>query len=104
VIAPSRVRPLPDDPPHAALVVSEGAPMPLDGDGDIAVVGRWGWSVTPPPDIVHASIRIAAWLYRQRAAQHDADRPTVADGGLVVLPAALPRDIESMLARYKPVM
>lgn len=96
----SAVRYQPPEPPYVAIKLTNTAYSWRDGTNDIAITGRWGWSVTPPADIVHATIRLAAWLYRQRSASSDMDRPTVADGGLVVLPLRLPRDIEQLLAGY----
>jgi len=68
------------------------------------ITARWGYSITPPADIVHATIRLAAWLYRQRGTANDPDRPTVADGGLVLLPSALPDDVRLILERYRDVV
>jgi len=68
------------------------------------ITARWGYSINPPADIVHATIRLAAWLYRQRGTANDPDRPTVADGGLVLLPSALPDDVRSVLERYRDVV
>jgi len=68
------------------------------------ITARWGYSIAPPADIVHATIRLAAWLYRQRGTANDPDRPTVADGGLVLLPSALPDDVRLILERYRDVV
>jgi hypothetical protein len=68
------------------------------------ITARWGYSTDPPDDIVHATIRLAAWLYRQRGTANDPDRPTVADGGLVLLPSALPDDVRLILERYRDVV
>ena len=68
------------------------------------ITARWGYSITPPADIVHATIRLAAWMYRQRGTANDPDRPTVADGGLVLLPSALPDDVRLILERYRDVV
>lgn len=100
----SAVRYQPPEPPYVAIRLIDSAYSWCDGTGDISITGRWGWSVTPPEDIVHAAIRLAAWLYRQRSASSDLERPTVADGGLVVLPMRLPRDIEQLLASYTVVL
>jgi len=68
------------------------------------ITARWGYSINPPADIVHATIRLAAWMYRQRGTANDPDRPTVADGGLVLLPSALPDDVRAILERYRDVV
>jgi len=68
------------------------------------ITARWGYSIAPPADIAHATIRLAAWLYRQRGTANDPDRPTVADGGLVLLPSALPDDVRAIVERYRDVV
>ena len=65
----------------------------------ITVVGLWGYSTTPPADIVHATIRLAAWLYRQRdGAFGQTARPEI---GVIETPLAMPTDIERLLKPYK---
>jgi len=65
----------------------------------ISVAGSWGYSVSPPDDVVQAAVRWAAWLYRQRdGAFGQTARPEI---GLIETPAALPVDIERLLKPYK---
>lgn len=65
----------------------------------ITVLGSWGFSASPPADIVHATIRWVAWLYRQRdGAFGQTARPEI---GIIETPLALPVDIEKMLKPYK---
>ena len=67
----------------------------------IAVTGAWGHSASgsTPSDIVQACTRLAAFLYRQRDTNADLDRPLLVEGS-VVLPSAIPADVERMLAPY----
>jgi hypothetical protein len=65
----------------------------------ISVAGTWGYSTTPPADIVMAAVRWAAWLYRQRdGAFGQTARPEI---GLIETPLALPVDVERLLRPYK---
>ena len=74
-----------------------------DGDGEVVVTGRWAYSVTAPDDIRHATVRLAAYLYRQKDnAAGDLDR-TVVVGGTTILPAVFPHDVERMLRPYRRV-
>lgn len=66
----------------------------------ISITGRWAWSVSAPNDIRRATIRLATWMYRQRGNNADAERPLIADGGVMVLPSALPKDVVDLLAPY----
>ncbi len=103
LIPPSQISYPHAGPPYAELILVPQATFAAHA-GIITVIGRWGWSVTPPADIVHACIRLAAYAYQQRASQADVDRPVVADGGLVVLPTKLPADVRALLARYAPIL
>jgi hypothetical protein len=65
----------------------------------ISVAGSWGYSTTPPDDIVQAAVRWAAWLYRQRdGAFGQTARPEI---GVIETPLALPVDVERLLKPYK---
>lgn len=93
----------PPAPPYTVLA-RVGRPWLRRTDGVISITGRWGYSVTPPPDIVHACIRLAAWYYRQRGGGLDADRPTITADGTLVYPLALPADVYQILNQYNALV
>lgn len=65
-----------------------------DPEDAIAVVGKWAYATTAPDYIVQATIRLAAWLYRQKDnATGDADRPLLTGDGVTIMPQALPADV-----------
>ncbi len=70
-------------------------------DKAVQVTGLWGYSQTPPDAVKHATIRLAAWLYRQKDTSADLDRPLLTNDGVVIMPGALPKDIQQMLAPYR---
>ncbi|MDX9779619.1 MAG: head-tail connector protein [bacterium] len=72
-----------------------------DGDSEISVAGTWGYSATPPLDIQHACVRLAAFLYRQKDNSADIDRPMITGDGVTIMPSALPVDVTRILDRYK---
>lgn len=65
----------------------------------IAIAGKWAYSTTAPADIAQTTIRLAAYLYRQRDNASDLDRAIVGASG-IMLPAALPKDIQTLLRPY----
>ena len=71
-----------------------------DPENAIIVTGKWAYSVTAPPDIVQATTRLAAYLYRQKDNAADLDRAIVA-GNATILPATIPADIAKMLEPYR---
>lgn len=68
----------------------------------ISVLGRWGWSTTPPADIVQATRRLGAYLYRQKDAQ-TFDQTSFTELGIIKVKAELPKDVMEILERYKPL-
>jgi hypothetical protein len=70
---------------------------------EIAIVGKWAYSVVAPPDIVQTATRLAAYLYRQRDNGFDLDRIIQTQSG-VVMPLDIPRDIAKLLEPYKRIV
>lgn len=67
----------------------------------IAIVGRWAFSITPPNDIKHACLRLAAWYYRQRDTSNTAaEAPILTNSGAVIMPSKLPTDVTDILSKY----
>lgn len=66
----------------------------------ISVAGSWGYSTTPPDDIVQAAVRWTAWLYRQRDGVFG-QSGTTGRVGVLDVPQSLPEDIELLLKPYK---
>jgi hypothetical protein len=66
----------------------------------ISITGRWGYTLTAPADITHATIRLVHWLYRQKDTA-GADQPLLAGDGTVVLPAVIPADVRSIVRAYR---
>lgn len=66
----------------------------------ITISGKWAYSTSAPDDIVHATLRLAAYLYRQRDNAADLDRPMYV-GNATILPSQLPSDIKTILAPYR---
>lgn len=67
------------------------------------ITGYWAYSMTPPLPIVQLCLRVATWLHRAKEGEGE-DRPIVTASGLVLMPSALPRDIQELIDLYrKPV-
>lgn len=93
--------------PYYALRLKNSSNLLWTYDDDvetdtIAVVGEWAYSTSAPADVVHATTRLAAYLYRQKENQSgDLDRAVNLGGGVTLMPATLPSDIKTILAPYK---
>ena len=69
-------------------------------ENGITVLGRWAWSTTPPDDIVHACVRLAAYYYQQKDAQVF-DTIAVPDAGVITIPAGIPADVKLILMPFR---
>jgi len=67
----------------------------------IAVEGHWGYSLSAPADIQQATVRLAAYLYRQKDTGQELDRPLMVGDGNVILPAVLPNDVLTLIRPYR---
>ena len=65
----------------------------------IAITGKWSYSASAPADIVQATIRMTAFLYRARENGGDTDR-TVFAGNATLSPQALPADVQAVVRAY----
>ena len=70
-----------------------------DSEGAISVEGKWAYSESAPANIVHATKRLAAYLYRQKDNANDLDRALVV-GNATVLPSNLPSDVMTIIRPY----
>ena len=68
----------------------------------IKVNGRWGYATSPPADIQHATIRLAAYLYAQKDASIF-DVTVQVGMGVMSVPQGLPRDVREILDPYKRI-
>lgn len=65
----------------------------------VTVAGKWGYSTTPPADVKHACIRLAAYYYRQKDVQVF-DVTTLPETGQMTVPVGIPRDVKMILDPY----
>lgn len=72
-----------------------------DSDSEISIAGTWGYTATAPGNIVHACIRLASFIYRQKDTNSDIDRPLVTGDGVTIMPTSLPSDVTRILDPYR---
>ncbi len=75
----------------------------FDTDGEISVAGAWGWSATPPADIVMACKRLAGYLYKLKDSQVF-DVTALPDQGAIMIPKGMPQDVKVILAKYRKLL
>lgn len=90
-----------NDNPKWTIRLNSDKSWNLSGDAEISIAGTWGYAATAPFDIVHACIRLTAFLYRQKDTSADIDRPMITGDGVTIMPSGLPADVQKLLDRYK---
>ena len=84
-------------PPYYGMVKTDGSwAYPT-----VTVTGYWGYSLTPPPDVEMACLRLAKWLYDMK--DGGGSEAIFTPEGQVLLPAGLPQDVITILKPYKKV-
>lgn len=73
-----------------------------DPEDAITVRGKWGYSETPPADIRHATIRLAAYMYAQKDSSVF-DTTAFPEAGVMTVPQGMPRDVREILDHYRKV-
>jgi hypothetical protein len=71
-----------------------------DTDCWVSVAGTWGWSATPPADIIHAAVRWGAYCYHQKDAPVY-DTTVIPEAGIITIPVGIPSDVERILKPYR---
>lgn len=71
-------------------------------DSFISVAGTWGLFSSVPADVEHYTIRLIAYLYKQKDNHQDLDRTLIA-GNTTILPQSMPNDILGFFKRYRKV-
>ena len=85
-----------NDPPYQYIRLKSGHSWIFDTDGEVAIDGNWGYTTTAPADITQATIRLTAYLYRQKDASIF---DVVADPsvGVITVPQGFPADVAKIL-------
>ena len=90
----------PNSPPYWAIRILSGgwtySTHPADA---IRVRGYWGYSLKAPQDVVQATRRLAAYLYKQKDAQ-TFDVASFHVGGVLVIPQGVPAGVALTIRRY----
>ncbi len=86
--------------PAYKIRLKSGYDWNFDTDGEIAVAGMWGYSLTPPADIVQATVRLAAYYYAGKDSQVF-DVTAQPSAGIITVPKGLPQDVKVLIDPYR---
>jgi len=68
-------------------------------DGWVEVAGDWGWSATPPADVVQACLEWAAYAYQLKDSQVF-DVTAFPESGVIMIPKGIPAHVREALEPY----
>jgi hypothetical protein len=92
------------DGPYYGIRILDSANKSWEYDTDreyaLKVTANWGWFSSIPDDVRHFTIRLAAFLYRQKATSLDIERPLLTDAGVTLLPPRLANDLTLLTEAY----
>lgn len=71
-----------------------------DPEMGVSVTGRWAYSITPPQDIIQATLNLSGYLYRAKDAQ-TFDVTVMVDGGMMTIPKGTPQTVVDILVRRR---
>ena len=71
----------------------------FDTDYWVEVTGTWGYSATPPGDILRACKHLAAFYYRTKDSQVF-DVTAIPEAGVITIPQGVPATVTRILKRY----
>jgi len=93
-----------DGTPIYALTLRANAGVSWgSSDSDVAITGRWAYSIMPDSVIRQCTLLLASYLYEQRQNVKDLGRSFIADAGTLLV-TSLPRDLFEFLSRRRRVL
>lgn len=81
----------------------DGFEFPDGHDSFITVTANYGYSSTPPSEIVQCVTRLVSYFYHQKDNHSDLDR-AVNTGSYMILPTSIPNDVRLILQKYKAII
>lgn len=90
-------------PPYRIVRLKSSYVWVWNTDSDVILVGTFGYGTTPPDAVIQATVRYAAWLFRQKDAGGLAGVEVAGfpEGGEVQYPKGMPDDVRWLLSPYR---
>jgi hypothetical protein len=94
------VEPRNQGPPYRILRLKSSYVWTWNTDSDVTISGTFGYSTVAPDDIVQATVRWSAYLWRQKDTG-PGDVAGFQESGEVVIAKGIPDDIKALLSPYR---
>jgi hypothetical protein len=88
-------------PPYRIIRLKSSYVWTFNTDSEITITGGWGYSGTAPDDIVQATVRYAAYLYRQKDATGPDNQAGFPEAGQISIPQGMPSDVRWLIDPYR---
>lgn len=88
-----------EGPPYSEIQLLTGYVWMFNTDGEIAVAGTWGWSATPPADVITAMFELVNYLYTLKDSPIF-DVTAMPESGMVTVPKGWPKHVSVDMDRY----
>lgn len=89
-------------PPYKVLRLYSPFVWVFNTDGEIAIPGTWGFSLTAPADIQSATLELAAYIYRSKdVGPGQGDIAGFDQAGQVVIPRGIPESVRRRIEPYR---
>jgi hypothetical protein len=88
-------------PPYRMVRLMSAYVYVWNTDSDVIMAGTFGYSLTPPNDIVQSAVRLAAYYYRQKDVGAMSDVAGFNDAGNNTIAKGFPDDVRYLLNPYR---
>lgn len=90
-----------DGPPYRAIRLKSSYVWVWNTDSDVIISGTFGYGTVAPNDIVQATVRLSAYLYRQKDISGFPEVSGFEQGGEAQFPRGIPDDVRYTLSPYR---
>lgn len=94
-----RLYPRNEGPPYSQILLLNSYIWNFTTDGEIAIAGSWGYSSTPPADVVTAMFELVNYLYTLKDSSVF-DVTAMPESGVIQVPKGWPQHVRVDLGRY----
>ncbi len=88
-------------PPYRIIRLKSSYVWVWNTDSDITISGTWGYGTVAPQDIQQATVRLAAFFFRQKDVGPITDVAGFPEAGEVQIVSGIPNDVRYLLNPYR---
>lgn len=93
-----------NEAPYTMIRMLNGGSWNLGPDDEVAIAGRWAYSVTSPATIARAATRLACYYYKMATEAPMMDVVANPEMGTVTIAKGIPNDVRMLLQHLRRVI